>query len=119
MNTFNDCTDRDFLTTYIYDEYKTAHGIRPRWIDFDSMTLVELQEMAQQVSDDCDAQAELEAAQEKAAAVKFEKLVSDTVAMGAGDRATAIRWLRDADEFHKYDADHFRYDHGLPFSYPL
>lgn len=39
-------TERDFYITYIFDEYKSVHGIRPRWIDFNSMSLSELKDMA-------------------------------------------------------------------------
>lgn len=38
--------ERDFYISYIYDEYKSVNGIRPRWIDFNSMSTSALKEMA-------------------------------------------------------------------------
>jgi len=117
MNDFSTCNDREFLAIYIYDEYKTAHGIRPRWFDFDAMSIEELRELAQQVSDDCRETALREAQAEAEAAERFEKLLADMVAMGAGDRATAIRWLRQAQDEYCYGDDDLRFDYGLPWGY--
>jgi hypothetical protein len=119
-NDFSNCTDRDSLISYIYDEYKTAHGIRPRWVNFDEMSTTALQQMAQQVSDDCEAAAEYEAQQEAKAVERFEALLADMIAIGAGDRATAVRWLRDANrDFVGYGDDdgEMRYHYGLPYNY--
>lgn len=44
--------DREFYASYIYDEYKSVHGVRPRWMDFDSMSDAELVRIA----DDLEAQ---------------------------------------------------------------
>jgi hypothetical protein len=119
MNDFSTCNDRDFLVTYIYDEYKTAHGIRPRWVDFDAMSMDELRAMAQQVSDDCDAQEIMEQEMFARNADKLEQLLADIMAMGAKTRETALRWLRSADQYHERDDDHFRYDYGLSWTYPV
>lgn len=119
MNDFSTCNDRDFLATYIYDEYKTAHGIRPRWMNFDAMSIEELREEAQRVSDDCDAEEIRRNEAHARAAVRFEALLADMVAMGAGDRATAIRWLRQAQDEYMSGDDDIRYDYGLDWGYPL
>jgi len=119
MNDFSTCNDREFLEIYIWDEYKSAHGIRPRWVNFDAMSMDELRVLAQQVSDDCAGQEQHEREMFARNAAKFEKLVADVVAMGARTRETAIRWLRSADEYHARDDDHFRYDYGLDWTYPV
>jgi hypothetical protein len=38
--------NREDLITYIYDEYKSVNGIRPRWVNFDEYTTEELSEWA-------------------------------------------------------------------------
>jgi len=37
--------DREGHVNYIYDEYKSVYGYRPRHIDFDSMSDQELKDM--------------------------------------------------------------------------
>lgn len=119
MNDFSKCNDREFLEIHIYDEYKTAHGIRPRWLDFAAMSIEELRDMAQQVSDDCEAEAAYREQAEAEAAVRFEKLLADVVRLGARDRATAVRWIRQAQDEYMSTDDDIRYDYGLAWGYAL
>jgi hypothetical protein len=42
---------RDGLVAYIWDAYKDLNGIRPRWINFDAMSLEELEAEANSLSD--------------------------------------------------------------------
>ncbi len=51
--------------------------------------------------------------QEAAALADFRKLIADTIAAGAADGATALRWLRDADEQRGDDLSYFLWAHGL------
>ena len=39
-------TERQNLVCEISDTYKSIHGIRPRWMNFDGMTIEELREEA-------------------------------------------------------------------------
>jgi len=88
-------------------------------MNFDAMSLEELREEAQRVSDDCEAEAIRRNQDETQAAVRFEALLADMVAAGAGDRATAIRWLRQAQDDYMSSDDDIRYDYGLAWGYPL
>lgn len=42
-------TERDELITYIWDEYKVVHGIRPRFCNFDELSLEQLIEWADEL----------------------------------------------------------------------
>jgi len=87
---------REDIVDYIWDVYKEVNGIRPRWMDFDSMSYEELDTYAKELA----ARAEEEYKQrqlEQAADLRdFEERVEAIIAYGAGDRATALRWMADA-----------------------
>lgn len=42
--------DRYILIETIWDAYKEAHGVRPRWIDFKSMSTKELEEFLKNIN---------------------------------------------------------------------
>ena len=66
--------------------------------DLENFTIVQLGMIADiQLKSDADYEAEL-VAQRKADELAYEQLIQDTIAMGANDRETAIRWLNDADD---------------------
>ena len=57
--------------------------------------------------------------EEKARIAHFESCVSVAIVAGAMDRATAIRWMMDAEleDMFKGDVEHFEYRMGIPFGY--
>ena len=114
----NEQLRRADLISYIYDGYKDAHGIRPRWIAFDTMSIAELEAMADQVSSEVAEAIECEKREQDTAAVEFEARLVDLIKVGAGDRTTAIRWLMDAGDY-MHGADALRYDFGLAWGYQL
>lgn len=108
---------RENLICYIYDEYKTAHGIRPRWMDFDAMSDQELEDLADQVERDCIEAAEHEARIAADAIVEFEKLITSTIQLGAHDRQEALRWICQRESFYSpQDVEHFVWEHGFLFT---
>lgn len=48
-----DTYERECMLGYISDTYKELNGIRPRWIDFDSMTTAEMAAMCEKLSEEC------------------------------------------------------------------
>ena len=103
----------------VSDLHKDAYGFRPAQYWFSAW---------QQMSDD-EKQAEwnsllkaLERAveednvRERQAIALFEKNVTEAIALGAGDRATAIRWLMDGARANG-DTEMFEYERGIPFGY--
>ena len=65
-----------------------------------------------------DAEAEKADAQEAEAeaTAKFEQHVTNTICMGAKDRATALRWIMDASQADG-DWEYFCFLNGLPYGY--
>ena len=85
QNENREITKQD-MAQFIWDQYKGIHGIRPRWIDFDSMSVEELTDMADSLvaeQDTEDSYLEDEA----------NKICED---LGL-DRETYDRWMKDAD----------------------
>ena len=109
--------ERDELVTYIYDEHKTAFGTKGRHYDFDSMSLEELRIEADYISTAAKEQVELEKAQEARDLEAFKALVQKTIADGAGDEETALRWLTEGETFyHGQDIESWVWDHGILFT---
>lgn len=109
-------TRKEELASIYWDFYKEVYGVRPRWIDFEACSEEELVQML----DHLDAAAKVEFARqeeaEKAAVVKFEKLVADTMAAGAVRRETALRWIMEGSTCNG-DWDFLCWEHGLPYGY--
>ncbi len=99
-----------------WDMYKDAHGVRPRGVDTSSWTeedfCKEFDYLQQVIEQECKARREAEAR----AVVKFSKRIEDTIASGAGDRETALRWIHEADGSNS-DDEYLCYLNGLPYGY--
>jgi hypothetical protein len=99
-----------------WDMYKDAYGVRPRGIDTSTWTLetflkefaylgrvIEREEISRK-------EAETEAT------VVFEQRIYTLMYAGAKDRATAIRWIHEAEETNG-DDDYLAWTLGLPYQY--
>lgn len=108
--------ERESLISYISDAHKDAYGFRPRgYYDYDSMTMSELEAVADQLSEAVTCAIEEEKAREARAVAEFEALIAETIELGANDRATAIRWICDGID-HGGDLGFVCYHYGLPYS---
>jgi hypothetical protein len=94
------------------DLYKEVYGMRPRHHtghvtkeEFDSLLNSHARHMEEEKS------------REARAIEAFEKLITKTVELGAGDRETAIRWLMQEDEYYEHDPEYFEYTYQLPYGY--
>jgi hypothetical protein len=110
------------MKTYTFDEntysdlYKDVYGFRPRNDGFFNSSDDEKQDIWDYLLEELDRVIAMEEKREQAAIVEFEKLVQETMAMGAKTRKTAIRWL--ADSFDKYDDfGYMCFEYGIPYSY--
>ena len=114
MREWDQLSEREQLESIYSDAYKDAYGFRPRGHVFD--TVEELQAAIER----CSAEIELRIAEEKEsmrrAMLEFEARVASVIETGAADRATALRWIADADGCAD-DLEHLCYVNGLPFSY--
>lgn len=99
----------------MYSElHKDVYGVKARWYHADSI------EHARADLASLQAQAEVVWAREKQAqvdaGVAFEARVAELIAVGAGDRATALRWIHQA-EGTDGDDERLCYALGLSFSH--
>jgi hypothetical protein len=99
-----------------WDMYKDAYGVRPRGIDTSAWTLEQFEEefkvLGRVIEQEEIARKEAEAE----ATAKFEQHVTNTICMGAKDRATALRWIMDASHADG-DWEYFCFLNGLPYGY--
>jgi hypothetical protein len=94
------------------DLYKEIYGFRPRHHsghvtkeEYDSL----LEEHDRYM---------VEETEREARAIKrFEESIAKTIAIGAGDRETAIRWLKDALDEGRESDEYFEYCNQLPYGY--
>ena len=104
------------LYSYISDASKEANGCRYRF-DHTGMTFAQLEA-------ECDywsAQAQITIDEERAIAdqvvEEFKALVQQTIELGAGDEATALRWLTLDHEFYSGQCvEHWVYNQGILFT---
>jgi hypothetical protein len=108
--------------TFDYDLYsdlhKDAYGFRPRGGSFyDADTTDEQRQWLwdQAIADLEDRLAE-DARREAEAVKAFEASLEESIKLGAGDRATAIRWAIQAGGFEReWDPGYICYNLGLPY----
>lgn len=107
-------THKEQLAAIHYDFYKDVHGIRPRWYNYDAMTVEELQAELDQLSKEAEVQAREEEIRQKKAIVHFEDQLNNLA--DSADAVTATRWLMDAADVQG-DAGYFEYLNGLPYGF--
>lgn len=118
MNAVLEFTPLEEAQGFFSDYYKDLHGFRPRfasaeqwnsieWLDGEIAKLRALQPIVEAE------QAEMD----RSAVEKFEALVAKTIAAGAKNRATALRWLRQGDDYTENDDGYFEFAHHLPYGY--
>ena len=116
MTPWEQLSRRDQLAATHYDFYKSVHGIRPRWMDYDAMTEAQLEAELDQLSKEAEVQAKLEAEAEAEAIQRVEARIAEYLTMGAQSREQAINWILEAEDANG-DADYCCYLLGLPYGY--
>jgi len=112
----NEVERHEELHSLIWDMYKDVYGIRPRHMSFETMTVAQLEAEVEHLSGELEIQVAYERQQHIAAAVEFEARVKALIECGAGDRATALRWIHDA-EGTDGDDEYLCYCVGLRYGY--
>lgn len=113
--------NRDHIISAISDNFKDAHGFRPRGIwNFENMSDAELLSLSDRVYEEACFAYKEEEDRRSQSAERFEELVLDIIDMGADNRQTALKWLLDAETYHYHPYELpstvcFEYD--LPYSY--
>lgn len=107
----------------VSDLYKEGHGFRPKgqwWSDWKAYTQEQKQAEWDRLLKVMEATQAEEAEREAHHAKSFEKRVAELLNIGAGNRATALRWLiqSDSDSIDlMYGASYVCYSFGLPSEY--
>jgi hypothetical protein len=104
-----------YQATY-WDMYKDAYGVRPRGIDTSTWTaetfLKEFAYLGLVIEREDIARKEAESS----ATVVFEQRIQSLILAGAKDRATAMRWIHEAEDTNG-DDEYLAYTLGLPYQY--
>jgi hypothetical protein len=107
-------TELEELESIYCELYKDVYGIKARWYRAESI------EQARADLDRLQAEGErvweAERQQEAANSVRFEQRIADTIKMGAGTRADALRWIHEA-EGSDGDDEYLCHLVGLPYGY--
>lgn len=108
-----------FSTEIFSDLHKDAYGFRPRGHRFYDETTKDAERqqiwdyLVQVVEDNIAAEREHEAR----ALRDFESQIENTIALGAGDRATALRWMTQSEKFYnEQDVEHWVWNQGILFT---
>jgi len=99
-----------------WDMYKDAHGFRPRHVDTSSWTEADFEAEFKQLADIIEREDIQRREDEAAAVVRFEARVQRVIDSGARDRATALRWIHEA-EGSNGDDEYLCYCVGIPYGY--
>lgn len=116
MKSWDDMTALEQAQVTFWDMYKDAHGVRPRGIDTSKWTLDDFQLEFSYLEKCIDENERQREHAEARAAQVVEARIADLIAIGAGDRASAIRWLHDAENTDG-DDEFLCYSLGLPYGY--
>lgn len=116
MTSWEEMSPLEQAQCQFWDMYKDAYGVRPRGIDTSTWTLAdfetEFESLGKAIEREDIARKEAEAL----ATVAFEDRVQTLIQTGAGDRATALRWIHDAEETNG-DDEYLCFCVGLPYHY--
>ena len=99
-----------------WDMYKDAFGVRPRGVDTSTWTLEQFEAGFERLGVAIEAEEKVRVQAEQHAIFSFEKRVSDLIFSGAKDRATAIRWIHEAEDTNG-DDEYLAWTLSLPYGY--
>lgn len=106
---------------YMYSDYhKEAYGFRPRnWEYIYSKTTEELLADFARFAEICEKNAEAESVWEAESVKRFKSAIANTIAIGADDENTALRWMVEA-AVEKYgcgwDYEHYLWSEGILYT---
>ena len=108
---------RENMILIYSDFHKDAYGFRPRGINLYAFTTEELEADFARFEQVCADNRIEEIAAEFEADKAFQTLIENTIQMGAGDEATALRWIAECEvEDYGYDYEHYLWNQGIAYS---
>lgn len=111
----SELTEREELLDMYSDYHKEAYGFRPsNWAYINAKTTEELLADFARFSKICKENEEAEALGEARAVEEFKAAIANTISIGAGDEATALRWIAEAAvEKYGWDYKHYLWSVGI------
>lgn len=107
----------------VSDLHKEARGFRPSvywWDQWNMCSDNQKQEMWDSLCEEHAGEIEREKRLQKEAYFTLMDRIDETLALGAGDVITALKWIMEAEEFDEFDlqygANYFCYHFGLAYS---
>jgi hypothetical protein len=116
FKSWEELTTLEQYSSIYWDMYKDAFGIRPRGIDTSAWTEADFQAEFKELGEVIDREEKIRVAAQENAMFSFEKRVDDLIYSGAKDRATAMRWIHEAEDTCG-DDEYLCYTLGLPYQY--
>lgn len=109
-----------FDENIVSDLHKDARGFRPGqgwWESWTSSSNERKQQIWDSLVQEMNEEMDRERRMEKLAVEDFEAEVQQYIELGAGDRATALRWMTQNEEFyHEQDVEHWVWKYGILFT---
>ena len=99
-----------------WDMYKDAYGVRPRGVDTSGWTVEDFRNEFEYLGAVIEAADKDRKEAEASATVVFEQRIQSLIQLGAKDRATAMRWIHEAEDTQG-DDEYLCYTLGLPYQY--
>ena len=99
-----------------WDMYKDAYGVRPRGVDTSGWTVEDFRNEFEYLGAVIEAADKDRKEAEASATVVFAQRIQSLIQLGAKDRATAMRWIHEAEETNG-DDDYLAWTLGLPYQH--
>ena len=109
-----------FDESLVSDLFKDAHDFRPRdhwWSIWDAADNDVKQAIWDGLIVDLEHAVNRQREENAAAVAAFTERVNSVIAIGAGNRATALRWMsQDTNFYHDQDVEHWVWEQGILFT---
>jgi hypothetical protein len=116
FKSWDELTQLEQAQATFWDMYKDAYGVRPRGIDTSTWSLEDFDNEFASLGAVIEADDIARKAAESNACVVFEQRIHSLIQTGAKDRATALRWIHEAEDTQG-DDEYLCYTLGLPYQY--
>ncbi len=116
FKSWEEMTEKEQLECSLWDAYKDAHGVRPRFMNMEAMSVEELKEELERCCDAIMRNEKQRMIDEEYASHDFEVRMQMLMGAGAKTREQALRWVHEA-EGSDGDDEYLCFLLGLPYGY--
>ena len=116
FKSWDELTQLEQARELYWDMYKDAYGVRPRGVDTSGWTVEDFRNEFEYLGAVIDAADKDRKEAEAQATVVFEQRIQSLIDAGAKDRATAMRWIHEAEDTNG-DDEYLAWTLSLPYGY--